>query len=156
MSMIQAEVLEWAKHYNGPKFHAMLTDAPYHLTSITKRFGQANSKPAQHGRDGAFTRASAGFMGQTWDGGDIAFRPETWAALAEHLHPGAFGMAFASSRGWHRMAVAIEDAGLIIHPSIFGWAFSQGFPKATRISNQVDNQWAKENYGGWCVCEDNE
>ncbi|GAH08560.1 unnamed protein product, partial [marine sediment metagenome] len=73
-----------------------------------------------------------------WDGGDIAYRPATWAALARHLHPGGFIMAFASSRGWHRLAVAIEDAGLVIHPSIFGWVTGQGFPKATRIDTQVD------------------
>ena len=46
----------------------------------------------------------------------IAFRPETWAALARHLLPGAFIMAFASSRGWHRLACAMEDAGLTIRP----------------------------------------
>lgn len=72
-----------------------------------------------------------------WDN-DIAFRPETWAALGEHLYPGAFGMAFASSRGWHRMAVAIEDAGFVLHPSVFLWAFGSGFPKATRIDTQID------------------
>jgi site-specific DNA-methyltransferase (adenine-specific) len=77
-------------------------------------------------------------MGRDWDRSGIAFNPETWAALAEHLHPGAFGMAFAAARGWHRLAVAIEDAGLIIHPSIFGWAYGSGFPKATRIDTQVD------------------
>lgn len=73
-------------------------------------------------------------MGQQWDGGDVAFRPETWAALAEHLHPGAFGMAFSGARTWHRMAVAIEDAGLIIHPVIYAWVYGSGFPKATRAN----------------------
>jgi hypothetical protein len=80
-----------------------------------------------------------GFMSKAWDN-DIAFKPETWTALAQHLLPGAFGMCFASSRGWHRLACAIEDAGLIIHPSIFGWGFSQGFPKATRIDTQIDQR----------------
>ena len=136
--MLNMRIQFFAKHYKGPKFHALLCDPPYHLTSITKRFGAGNAAPAQYGTDGAFSRVSRGFMNQTWDGGDIAFSPETWAALAEHLHPGAFGMAFASSRGWHRLAVAIEDAGLIIHPSIFGWSFGQGFPKATRIDTQID------------------
>lgn len=103
-----ADFLKWSEAYRGPKFHGSLSDPPYHLTEITDRFGAEDAAPAQYGSDGAFQRASRGFMGQTWDGGDVAFRPETWAALAEHLHPGAFGMAFASSRGWQRMAVAIE------------------------------------------------
>lgn len=139
--IIQSDVIDWAKAYDGPPFHALLCDPPYHLTSITKRFSNVSldddSKTSERGRERAdgYARFTTGFMGQRWDGGDIAFDPATWAALTEHLYPGAFGMAFASSRGWHRLAVAIEDAGLIIHPSIFlGWCYATGFPKATRIN----------------------
>lgn len=132
------DVIEWAEQYSKGKFHALLSDAPYHLTSIVKRFGKKNSAPAQYGTDGVFSRASRGFMGQEWDGGDIAFRAETWEALGDHLYPGAFGMVFSASRNWHRLAVAIEDAGMIIHPTIFGWLNGQGFPKATNISKQLE------------------
>jgi site-specific DNA-methyltransferase (adenine-specific) len=143
--IINADVLEWAKTYTGPKFHALLCDPPYHLVSITERFGKAGSAAAQFGSDGAFQRASKGFMGRDWDGVGpdgigIAFRPSTWAAIAQHLYPGAWGMVFASSRGWHRLAVAIEDAGLIIQPTIFGWSYGSGFPKATNISAQIDDR----------------
>lgn len=142
--LLRGDVLRFCEHYHGPRFHALLCDPPYHLTSIVKRFG--NSTPSSHmsaqtmgnSANTPHKRTARGFMGKRWDGGDIAFDPSTWAALASLLHPGAFGMAFASSRGWHRLAVAIEDAGLIIHPSIFGWAFGSGFPKATRIDTQVD------------------
>lgn len=108
-------IIEWAQTYTGEKFHALLCDPPYHL--------------------------SGGFMGKQWDkdGPDaIAFNPASWRTIGEHLHPGALGMAFASSRGWHRMAVAIEDAGFIIHPTVFLWAFGSGFPKASRIDTQID------------------
>jgi len=119
------DVIEWANRYAGPKFHAILTDPPYHLVSDRG--------------------SSRGFMGQKWDGGDIAFQSETWKKLGEHLYPGAFGMAFASSRGYHRMAVAIEDSGMIIHPSIFGWVYGNGFPKATRIKG--DERFQGHRYG---------
>lgn len=149
--IINADILEWAASYDGPLFHALLCDPPYHLTEVHSiprgKFGTARDE-----KDREY-RKTKGFMGRSWDGGDLAFQPETWAALANLLHPGAFLMAFAGSRGYHRMACAIEDAGLIIHPAI-GWSFGSGFPKATRISAQVDNRWAKENYGGWCECED--
>ena len=36
-------------------------------------------------------------MANKWDSGDIAFRPETWAALAALLHPGAFIFAFVKN-----------------------------------------------------------
>jgi hypothetical protein len=137
--LLRGDVLAFARHYHGPRFHALLCDPPYHLTSIVKRYGKNGSAPGQDNRaSGPYARTPSGFMGKRWDGGDLAFQPETWAALAELLHPGAFGMAFASSRGWHRLAVAIEDAGLIIHPSVFGWLYGSGFPKATRIDTQVD------------------
>lgn len=111
---------------------SVVTDPPYHLTSIVKRFGGEGAAEAKEGARGAYKRASAGFMGKQWDGGDIAFRPETWAKVLRVLKPGGYIFAFASSRGFGRMSVAIEDAGFINHP-MFGWIFGSGFPKATRI-----------------------
>lgn len=135
-------VLDWAKRYDGPPFHALLCDPPYHLTSITKRFGSPNSAAA---RAAPYRRVSRGFMGQTWDGGDLAFQPETWSTISRVLHPGAFGLVFASAKGWHRVAIALEDAGMIIHPNIFllGWLNGHGFPKATRIDRQIDRHNGK-------------
>ncbi|MBZ9921669.1 site-specific DNA-methyltransferase, partial [Mesorhizobium sp. BR1-1-7] len=121
---------------------AIVTDPPYHLTSIVKRF--ATGAPAQFGKDGAYQRASAGFMGQVWDGGDIAFRVETWAACLRVLKPGGYIMAFASTRGFGRMSVAIEDAGFITHPMI-AWLFGSGFPKATQTRVEGMDGWR---YGG--------
>lgn len=111
---------------------SVVCDPPYHLTSIVNRFGAEGASPAKAGATGAFARASAGFMGKQWDGGDIAFRPETWAAVLRVLKPGGYILAFSSSRTFGRMSVAMEDAGFITHPMI-GWLFGQGFPKATRI-----------------------
>jgi len=139
------DAIKWSAEYDGPLFHAMFCDAPYHLTSIIKRFGKKDSKPAGDVPDGRYGRLQKGFMGQTWDGGDLAFRPETWSVFMRVLHPGAFGMAFASSRGWHRMAVAIEDAGFVIHPTIFLWNYASGFPKATRVKG--DPRFDGHRYG---------
>jgi site-specific DNA-methyltransferase (adenine-specific) len=127
---------EWAKGFEGDPFHGFLSDPPYHLTSISDRFGGDHAAPAKAGRDGAFFRLSRGFMGKSWDGGDIAFRAETWEPLRRILYPGAFGIAFAGTRGYHRMATAIEDAGFIIHPAI-GWLFGNGFPKQTPVTDPV-------------------
>lgn len=115
----------------------IVTDPPYHLHSITKRFGSSDAAPAQVGETGAYARASKGFMGRTWDGGNVAFRVETWRAAYRLLKPGGYIFAFASSRGYHRMGCAIEDAGFITHPMI-GWVFGSGFPKATNLSRMID------------------
>lgn len=111
---------------------SVVTDPPYHLTSIVKRFGGDSAAPAKEGTDGVYRRSSAGFMGKQWDGGDIAFQVETWSKVLRVLKPGGYLLAFASTRGFGRMSVAIEDAGFINHPLI-AWVFGSGFPKATRI-----------------------
>ena len=45
-----------------------VTNPPYALTSINKRFSKNNSKEAKYGKDGSFQRLSKGFMGKEWDG----------------------------------------------------------------------------------------
>ncbi len=113
-------------------FHACATDPPYHLTSIVKRFGSATAAPAKVGATGAFARASAGFMGQEWDGGDIAFQAETWAHVWRALRPGGHLAAFAADRYYHRMACAIEGAGFEVR-RMLAWAYGTGMPKSHKV-----------------------
>ena len=116
-----------------------ITDPPYHLTSITKRFGKENSAPAKYGTDGVYARASAGFMGKTWDGGDVAFNPATWTEVYRVLKPGALLLAFGGTRTYHRMVCAIEDAGFEIRDTI-AWVYGSGFPKSYDISKGIEAQ----------------
>ena len=46
-------------------------------------FGQKgiNNKDEKEGRNGPYHRAAKGFMGQTWDGGDIAFNKDFWKVI---------------------------------------------------------------------------
>lgn len=126
------DCMEVLKGIPDNSIDSAVKDPPYHLTSIVKRFGADGAAEAKEGQTGAFKRASSGFMGKQWDGGDIAFTPEIWREVYRVLKPGAYLLAFASTRGIWRMGVAIEDAGFIPHPMI-AWVFGSGFPKATRI-----------------------
>ena len=119
---------------DGIQVDSIVTDPPYHLQSIVDRFGKEGSAPAQHGTDGAFARASKGFMGQEWDGGDIAFRKETWELALKLLKPGGHILAFSASRNYHRMAVAIEDAGFEIRDQLM-WLYGSGFPKSHNLGD---------------------
>ncbi len=126
-----------------------ITDPPYHLTSITKRFGKENSAPAKYGKDGAFARASAGFMGKTWDGGNVAFNPATWTEVYRVLKPGAIMLAFGGTRTYHRLVCAIEDAGFEIRDTI-AWVYGSGFPKSYDISKGIDKRaGAEREIIGW-------
>lgn len=117
--------------------HACVTDPPYHLSEMTKRFGKKDAKPCGAGKDGSFRRLSKGFMGQTWDGGDISFKSETWETVGNALLPGAHLLSFAGTRTYHRIACAIEDAGFEIRDTI-AWLYGQGLPKSMDISKAID------------------
>jgi len=77
-----------------------------------------------------------GFMGKTWDASGIANNPAMWAEALRVLKPGGHLLAFSSSRTYHRMAVAIEDAGFEVRDQIM-WVYGSGFPK----SRNLDGEW---------------
>ena len=118
---------------DGKQVDSVVTDPPYHLTSITERYGKEGSAPAKD-RDGLYQRQATGFMGKEWDGGDIAFRKETWELAYKLLKPGGHLLAFSASRNYHRMAVAIEDAGFEIRDQIM-WIYGSGFPKSLNLGD---------------------
>ena len=128
----------------GKQIDSVVTDPPYHLTSIVERYGKEGSAPAKdYGQSGAFARTSKGFMGKEWDGGDIAFRSDTWKHAYNLLKPGGYLLAFSASRNYHRMAVAIEDAGFEIRDQIM-WIYGSGFPKSLNIGKAIDKRLGNE------------
>ena len=78
-----------------------------------------------------------GFMGKSWDASGIAFNIEVWQEALRVLKPGGHLIAFSGSRTYHRMAVAIEDAGFQIRDQIM-WVYGSGFPKSLNISKAFD------------------
>ena len=79
------------------------------------------------------------FMGKGWDGSGIAYSVELWAECLRVLKPGGHLLAFGGTRTYHRMAVAIEDAGFEIRDSI-QWVYGSGFPKSLDVSKAIDKQ----------------
>lgn len=116
---------------------SIVTDPPYALVSIGKRFGKPGAAPTKDGD--VYSRASAGFMGQNWDTGETAFAAEFWAEALRVLKPGGHLVAFSGTRTYHRMVCAIEDAGFEIRDQL-AWIYGSGFPK----SHNQKGDWA-----GW-------
>lgn len=122
----------------GVRVHSVVTDAPYGLTSIQKRFGKNGAAAARKdGNDGSFSRLSAGFMGQSWDGTQIERDPEFWGLVHDILLPGGYCFAFSGARTGHWQAVAMEQAGFIMHP-MHAWIYGQGFPKTRDAQREVN------------------
>lgn len=116
---------------------AVVTDPPYALVSIVKRFGKLGSAATKDGD--VYSRSSAGFMGKQWDTGEAAFAVEFWEQVLRVLKPGGHVVAFSGTRTYHRLACAIEDAGFEIRDQI-GWAFGSGFPKSHDVSKGIDKK----------------
>lgn len=122
----------------GVRVHACVTDPPYGLVSVQKRFGKEGSAPARtDNNDGSFARLSGGFMGKAWDATGIERDPEFWKLIYEILLPGGYVFAFSGSRTGHWQACAMELAGFIMHP-MHGWCFGSGFPKAHAADKAID------------------
>ena len=78
-----------------------------------------------------------GFMGKKWDSSGIAYSVEFWTECFRVLKSGGHLLSFGGTRTFHRMAVAIEDAGFEIRDNI-AWLYGSGFPKSLDVSKAID------------------
>ena len=75
------------------------------------------------------------FMSRNWDHGvpGVPF----WKEVLRVAKPGAFLLAFGSTRTFHRLACAIEDAGWEVRDCIM-WVYGSGMPKNLDVSKAID------------------
>lgn len=74
-------------------------------------------------------------MGKEWDHGVPGV--EFWTEAMRVAKPGAHLLAFGGTRTFHRLAVAIEDAGWEIRDCVM-WVYGSGFPKSHDVSKAID------------------
>jgi DNA modification methylase len=132
---------------------SIVTDPPYALVSIGKRYGKSNmeqpiDKDLSKINAGSYRRLARGFMGKTWDTGETVESVDFWAECLRVLKPGGHVAAFSGTRTYHRMACAIEDAGFEIR-DMLSWLYGSGFPKSHDVSKGIDEhffqQWLDAN-----------
>ena len=113
------DIIEYLTNYNGPKFHAVLSDPPYGLSFMNKKWDKYT--PLEY---------------QQW--------VTQWSSLLlKHLYPGAVCMFFGGTRTYHRLATGLEDAGFEIFDSMV-WCYGSGFPKSYNISKGIDKKLGLE------------
>ena len=76
-----------------------------------------------------------GFMGKAWD--DLPPGLEWAQECLRVLKPGGHLLAFGGSRTYHRLAVAVEDAGFEVRDQMM-WLYGSGFPKSLDVSKAID------------------
>jgi site-specific DNA-methyltransferase (adenine-specific) len=77
-----------------------------------------------------------GLLGRAWDKTGIANSVEMWSEALRVLKPGGYLIAFSSTRTYHRMACAVEDAGFEIRDMI-EWVYGQGFPHSLDVAKAI-------------------
>jgi len=107
--ILQGNCLEKLKDIPDESVDAVCTDPPYEL----------------------------GFMGKKWDASGIAYNVDLWRECLRVLKPGGHLLAFGGTRTYHRMAVAIEDAGFEVR-DMLEWIYFSGFPKSLNVGKAVD------------------
>jgi DNA modification methylase len=131
---------------------SVVTDPPYGLEFMGKDWDAPWKGDVRQRGDSTFDAAdeSAPF-GRVRHGGTRAYGTDSavvgqafqlwcteWATEALRvLKPGGHLLAFGGTRTWHRLAVAIEDAGFEVRDSI-AWMYGSGFPKSLDVSKAID------------------
>jgi len=105
--IITGDCLEVMKTLDASSIDAIVTDPPYGLS----------------------------FMGKDWDKGvpGEAF----WREALRVAKPGCHLLAAGGTRTFHRLTVAIEDAGWEIRDCVM-WVYGSGFPKSHNIGKAID------------------
>lgn len=78
-----------------------------------------------------------GFMGKAWDQSVPCQRMAS--ELLRVLKPGGHALLFGGTRTYHRLAVALEDAGFEIRDCL-SWLYGTGFPKSLDVAKAIDKE----------------
>jgi len=112
---------------------AIVTDPPYGLVGASRGgSSQPGDLATPYGRSGP-SKKRGGFMGKEWDASIPG--AEYWSEALRIAKPGAYILAFGGTRTFHRLAVAIEDAGWEIRDCVM-WVYGSGFPKSHNLKGE--------------------
>jgi len=122
---------------------AVVTDPPYGINFMGKAWdapgGMLGQMATGDEQRGAYAYGGSPSRGYA-DNDNAAFGAwcETWLTeCLRVLKPGGHLLAFGGTRTWHRLAVAVEDAGFEIRDSM-AWLYGSGFPKSLDVSKAID------------------
>ena len=82
-----------------------------------------------------YHHGKSGMMGKDWDGWVPG--PEAWREVLRVLKPGAYCVAFSSTRTVDMLGMAMRLAGLELREG-WAWVFGSGFPKNLDVGKALD------------------
>lgn len=110
---------------NDQKYHFSLFDPPYEISHIGG-----------------------------WDNTGITFSKELWDALYNVMLPGAYVLAYIyPGLPLAQMTLAAYNSGFDVHRTLFGWAYTSGFPFGhVKAQKGMDKYYG--NQFGYCECDE--
>lgn len=135
--IINKDCLEAMRDFPDERIDCIVSDPPYSLVSIKKRFGKKNSKEARFGKDGSFNRLGKGFMGKEWDA-DVP-SVEILKEALRVVKSGAFSFWCMTPRQdcLSRFINRLAEAGWNIGMTSLYWVYHEGFPKSANIAKNI-------------------
>ena len=141
--VFQGDCREVLRELPDNSVDSIVTDPPYGLNFMGKEWDNPGKMIGQmatgHEQRGAYAYGGSHSRGYA-DNDSLGFQLwcTEWAVeCLRVLKPGGHLLAFGGSRTWHRLAVAIEDAGFEIRDNI-AWIYGSGFPKSLDVSKAID------------------
>jgi site-specific DNA-methyltransferase (adenine-specific) len=147
--VFQGDCREVLKGLPDNSVDSIVTDPPYGLNFMGKEWDNPGRMLGQmatgHEQRGAYAYGGSHSRGYA-DNDSLGFQlwATEWAVQCLRvLKPGGHILAFGGSRTWHRLAVAVEDAGFEIRDNI-AWIYGSGFPKSLDVSKAIDKNLGVE------------
>ena len=109
------------------KLTAGLREAPIRV--LMRAWLDTGENPVMKGR---------GFMGKEWDA--LVPPPNTWRKVWRVLKPGAYCLAFAGTRTYDLITMALRFADFEIEDT-WQWLYGQGMPKRVRLDLKIDEHF---------------
>ncbi|MBL7190067.1 site-specific DNA-methyltransferase [bacterium] len=153
--VICGDALEILPKFDPKSIDIVLTDPPYFLDKMDNNWDheKVSSNKYQHA-----VKSLPPGMKFDREQGKRFYKWFHKVSLEVHrvLKPGGFFFSFSSPRLYHRMACAVDDAGLLIK-DCFIWLYTQNQVKAMSINHFIDKMDAsdelknelKERFAGW-------
>lgn len=130
-SIICGDALDVLRTLPDNSIDAIVTDPPYGLGTPPDMVDVLRAWLAGE----AYTPRGRGFMGKAWDA--FVPGPEYWRECLRVLKPGGHLLAFAGTRTWDVMGLALRLAGFEMRDTC-QWLYGSGFPKSLDVGKQLD------------------
>lgn len=141
------DCIELMRELPDNSIDSIVTDPPYGLEFMGKEwdsFKTGKVEWADEGTDKSHPFRDGSARVEYGIGGSASMGFQAWfTAVATEalrvLKPGGHLLAFGGTRTYHRLTVAIEDAGFEIRDSMI-WLYGSGFPKSHDVSKAIDRR----------------